>query len=38
MGKKFLGNGAFSGIAQAGKPQAYSSGLMAGDYRPSRWN
>jgi hypothetical protein len=31
MGKKFSGNGTFSGIAQAGKPQADTSGLMASD-------
>ena len=38
MGKKFLGNGAFSGVAQAGKPLADTSGLMASDYKLSRWN
>jgi hypothetical protein len=38
MGKKLSGNGAFSGVAEAGKPQTDPSGLMASDYRPSRWN
>ena len=38
MGKKFLGNRAFSGVAEAGKSQADTSALMASDYKPSRWN
>ena len=38
MGKQFLRNGAFSGIAEAGKPQADPSEFMESDYKPSRWN
>ena len=36
MGQQLPDNGAFSSDAQAGKPQADTSGLMASDYKPSR--